>query len=139
VIAAAVLGTLALHGADALERKLLGRKPAYDAGAMGKRLFGSARAGIALRWIYGPALAALQGKLRLPPLIFGPAVALAELLAFPPLGATPPIRRWRREEVPLLFAHATAFALTVHALGRRRGVREGSIGRAMRIERPPCG
>jgi hypothetical protein len=118
VIAEAVLGTLTLHGADALERKLLGRKPAYDAGAIGERLFDSARAGIALRWVYGPALATLERKLRVSPLIFGPAIALGELLVLPRFGATPRIGRWRRKEVVLLFAHATAFALAVHAVRR---------------------
>lgn len=37
--------------------------------------------------------------------------AAGELLALPWTGATPGVRRWRRGEVPLLFAHATAFSL----------------------------
>jgi len=116
MIGAAVLATFALRGVDAVERSLLGHRPAYDVNAMGKRLFGSARAGRALRWMYGPTLAIVQKKLRLPPLLFGPAIALGELLAMPRVGATPPIRKWRRGEVPLLFAHATAFALLVELL-----------------------
>ena len=120
LIAAALLGTLALHAADAIERKLLGRRPAYDAGTMGKRLFGSAPAGVALRWVYGPGLAVLQEELKLRAWIFGPAIALGELLALPRLGATPPIRRWRRGELLTLFAHATAFALVVRAVGRSK-------------------
>ena len=116
MIRAALLATLALRGFDALERRLLGHRPAYDVDKMGKRLFGDARAGRALRWIYGPAVALLQKKLRLSPLLFGPAVAIAELIAMPRVGATPPPRKWRRGEVPLLFAHSTAFALTTAAL-----------------------
>jgi len=118
VIGAALLGTLALHGADAVERKLLGRRPAYDAAAMGSRLVGNPRAGTALRWVYGPLLGLLQQKWRARPLLFGPAVALVELLALPRLGATPAPRRWGRGEIPLLFAHATAFALAVAAVRR---------------------
>lgn len=49
MIRAALLATLALRGFDALERKALGHRPAYDVDRMGKRLFGSARAGRALR------------------------------------------------------------------------------------------
>lgn len=116
MIRAAILATLALRGFDALERRMLGHRPAYDVDAMGMRLFGSARAGRALRWIYGPTLAAIQKRLRLPPLLFGPAIALGELLAMPRLGATAPPRKWKRGEVPLLFAHATAFALAVDLL-----------------------
>jgi hypothetical protein len=116
VIRAAVLATLALSAADALERTLLGHRPAYDVDKMGKRLFGSARAGRALRWVYGPTLAVVQKKLRLQPLLFGPAIALGELLMMPRVGATPPVRKWRRGEVPLLFAHATVFSLAVQQL-----------------------
>ena len=116
MIRTAVLATLALSVADALERKWLGHRPAYDVDRMGKRLFGSARAGRAVRWVYGPALAVVQKKLRLPPLLLGPAIALGELLAMPRVGATPPVRKWRRGEVPLLFAHATAFAVAVDRL-----------------------
>ena len=116
MIGAALLATFSLQGADALERRLLGHRPVYDVGAMGRRLFGSARAGSALRWIYGPALAIVQKKLRLPPLLFGPAIALVELVAMPRVGATPPVRRWRRGEVPMLVAHATTFAFLVDLL-----------------------
>ena len=118
MIAAALAGTLVLQGVDAIERRILGRPSAYDVRTIGKRLFGSSRAGVALRWVYGPSLAAVQRGLRLPALLFGPAIALAELFAMPLVGATPPPRKWRRGEVPLLFAHATAFALTVSAAGR---------------------
>src|SRR5689334_21514212 len=116
MILAALLATLALRGFDALEEKMLGHRPAYDVERMGKRLFGNARSGSALRWVYGPALAVAQKKLRLSPLLFGPAIALAELFAMPRVGATPPPRKWKRGEVPLLFAHSTAFALAVSVL-----------------------
>jgi hypothetical protein len=113
MIAAALWATFALRGADALEQRVLGRRPAYDVNAMGRRLFGSARAGRALRWIYGPTLAIVQKKLRIPAWIMGPTIALAELVAMPAVGATPPVRKWPRGEVPMLFAHATTFALLV--------------------------
>jgi len=116
VIRKALLATLLLSAADAAERAVLGRRPAYDVERIGRRLFGSARAGRVLRWIYGPAVAFAQRRLRLPPLVFGPLVALAELLAMPMAGATPPVRKWRRGEVPMLFAHATAFALAANFL-----------------------
>jgi hypothetical protein len=116
MIAAALFATLFLHGADALERRLLGHRPAYDVGAMGKRLFGTPRAGTVLRWMYGPTLAIVQKRLRLSPLLFGPAIALCELVAMPRVGATPPVRKWRRGEVPMLFVHATTFAVLVDLL-----------------------
>jgi hypothetical protein len=111
MIRAALIATLALPGLDWIERQLLGHAPAYDIARMGRRLFGSARAGKALRWVYGPAMAVAQRTLRIPPLLFGPLVAAGELFAMPRTGATPPPRRWRRGEVPMLFAHATAFSL----------------------------
>ena len=81
------------HVTEVLERKLLGHRPAYDVGAMGRRLFGSRRAGVVLRWMYGPTLAIVQKKLRLPPLLFGPVIALCELVAMPRVGATPLVRK----------------------------------------------
>ena len=93
MIGTALLATFSLQGADALERKLLGHRPAYDVGAMGRRLFGSRRAGVVLRWMYGPTLAIVQKKLRLPPLLFGPVIALCELVAMPRVGATPLVRK----------------------------------------------
>lgn len=110
--------TLALEGADRLERRLLGRRPVYDARRMGERLFGNAAAGVALRFVYGPALSFVQRKLRVPALLFGPLVAMGELLAMPLSGATPKVRKWGKGEVPLLFAHATLFALASAAPSR---------------------
>jgi hypothetical protein len=37
-------------------------------------------------------------------------------VAMPRVGATPPVRKWRRGEVPMLFAHATTFAVLVDLL-----------------------
>jgi hypothetical protein len=116
VIRKALLATALLTVLDAAERGLLGHRPAYDVNRMGLRLFGSARKGRALRWAYGPSLAFLQTRLRLPALLFGPLIAAAELYAMPRAGATPPLSKWRPGEVPLLFAHSTAFALAVNAL-----------------------
>jgi hypothetical protein len=116
MIRKALLATALLAAFDALERRLLGHRPAYDVDRIGRRLFGNARKGWALRCAYGPAMAFAQTGLRIPPLIFGPLLAAAELYAMPRLGATPPARKWRQGEVPLLFAHSTAFALAVNLL-----------------------
>lgn len=116
MIRKALLATALLAVFDALELRLLGHPPAYDVSRMGRRLFGSARKGRTLRWAYGPALAWVQTRLRLPALMFGPLVAAAELYAMPGVGATPPPRKWPKGEVPLLFAHSTAFALAVKLL-----------------------
>jgi hypothetical protein len=116
MIRKALLATALLAAFDGIERRLLGHRPAYDVERMGRRLFGSARTGRALRWAYGPTLAFLQTRLRIPPLLFGPLVAAGELYAMPRAGATPNPRKWPEGEVPLLFAHSTAFALAVKAL-----------------------
>lgn len=119
----ALLATLLLRGADSIERKWLGHRPPFHTAKLGQRLFGSARAGEAMRWVYGPSLALLQGWLGVPALVFGPAVACLELVALPLSGATPQLRRWKRGEIPLLFAHATAFAALVGLLAGRRALR----------------
>jgi hypothetical protein len=116
MIRKALLATALLAAFDAIERRLLGHPPAYDVNRMGRRLFGSPGKGWALRWAYGPTMAFTQTRLRIPALIFGPLVAIAELYAMPKVGATPPPRKWRKGEIPLLFAHSTAFALAVSAL-----------------------
>ena len=116
MIRKALLATALLATFDAVERRFLGHRPAYDVDRMGRRLFGSARKGRALRWAYGPAMAFLQTRLRIPALLFGPLVAAAELYAMPRVGATPRPGKWHEGEVPLLFAHSTAFALAVSAL-----------------------
>ncbi len=116
MIRKALLATALLAAFDALERNLLGHRPAYDVNRMGRRLFGSARKGWALRCAYAPAMAFAQRRLGIPALLFGPLVAAAELYTMPRVGATPPPRKWRDGEVPLLFAHSTAFALAVSVL-----------------------
>jgi hypothetical protein len=116
MIRKALLATALLAALDAMERRLLGHRPAYDVHRIGRRLFGSTRAGWALRCAYGPTIAFIQTRFRLRPLLFGPLVAAGELYAMPRTGATPPPRKWRKGEVPLLFAHSTAFALAVKAL-----------------------
>jgi hypothetical protein len=116
MIRKALLATALLVAVDALERRILGHRPAYDVNRIGRRLFGSPGKGWALRCAYGPAMAFLQTRLRLPALMFGPLLAAAELYAMPRLGATPSPSKWPKGEVPLLFAHSTAFALAVNAL-----------------------
>ena len=104
---------VALGVMDVVERRFLRRKPTYATSRMGERLFGSALAGDAMRLVYAPAMAWLKRRTKLPALVFGPLVAAFELVAMPLVGATPPVRKWRRGEVPWLFVHATAFALAV--------------------------
>ena len=107
-----IAATAALGRYERLERALLGREPAYAPAAVARRVLGDRRYGPLLRWLYGPALGVVYGALRsrwrLPPFAFGGAVAAAELLAMPRLGATPPLRG---REVVALVAHASAFAL----------------------------
>jgi hypothetical protein len=94
-----------------LERALLKRRPVFDPGKIARRLLGDESLAPLLRWGYATALARVQRRFRVHPLVFGPAVALCELLLMPAVGATPKVKRWPRGEVPLLFAHATSFAL----------------------------
>ena len=89
MIRKALLATALLAAFDALERNLLGHRPAYDVNRMGRRLFGSARKGWALRCAYAPAMAFAQRRLGIPALLFGPLVAAAELYTMPRVGATP--------------------------------------------------
>jgi hypothetical protein len=116
MIRKALLATALLAAFDAVERRLLGHRPAYDVNRIGRRLFGTARKGWALRCAYGPAMAWAQTRLRIPALIFGPLVAAGELYAMPRVGATPSPRKWGKGELPLLFAHSTAFAVAVKLL-----------------------
>jgi hypothetical protein len=62
------------------------------------------------------ATLALRGLDALERKLLGPAIAPGELWAMPRAGAAPPPRKWKRGEVPLLFAHVTAFALAVELL-----------------------
>ena len=94
----ALLATLLLGVSDKAERALLGRRPVYDPKRNGME---------GLRWLYGPTLALVKEKLHVPWAIFGPAVASLELLAMP---------KWRKKDVPLLFAHSTLFAWMVEVL-----------------------
>ena len=98
MIRKALLATLVLEASDRLERKLLGRPPVFDVDKNHLR---------AVRYLYTPALTWLQRKLRAPWFLFGPAVALLELAAMP---------KWRKRDVPLLFAHSTLFALAAQKL-----------------------
>ena len=111
-LASGIVATAALGRYERLERALLGREPAYAPAAVARRVLGNRRYGPLLRWLYGPALGVVYGALRsrwrLPSLAFGAAVAAAELLAMPRLGATPPLRV---REMVALFAHASAFAV----------------------------
>ena len=93
-----------------------------------------------LRWTYGPALGiaygALRSRFRMPALAFGAALATAELLAMPRLGATPPVRG---KEAIALFLHAAAFAVVAEAAlaqAERSASRSAAIVRS--ISSVPC-
>jgi hypothetical protein len=119
-LAAGVLATAALGRFERLERAVLREEPPYAPARVARRLFGARRLGPLLRWTYGPALgvtyAALRSRIGPCAVGFGAAVALAELLLMPPVGALPPLR-WR--ERVALFAHAIAFALAAEAALRQ--------------------
>src|SRR5207302_4214761 len=108
--------TTALGRFEWLERLFLGREPSYAPARVAKRLFGSRRFGPLLRWTYGPALGvaygALRSRVRIPALAFGGAIATAELLAMPRLGATAPLRG---REAIALFVHTAVFAVAAEA------------------------
>jgi hypothetical protein len=126
-VAAGLVGTTALSLVETLERRVLGRDPVYAAPRIAARLargFGfaidarHARAlGSLLRWSYGPALGLMRGWLGTSrrrslwdAIPYGAGIYLFEILALPGIGATPPLRRWRRAEVLLLATHTMAFA-----------------------------
>jgi len=115
-LAVGVAATAALGRFERLERLLLGREPSYAPARVAERFLGSHRFGPLLRWTYGPALGAVYGALRsrfrVPALAFGAAIATAELLIMPRLGATPPLRG---REAIALFLHAAAFAVAAEA------------------------
>jgi hypothetical protein len=102
------------------ERALLGRPPVFDPVLIADRLFGKPELGPLMRWGYASFLALVQRKLRMRPLLYGPLVALTELLVLPRIGAVPPIKRWPKGDLPLLFAHATVFALANGAAAAKR-------------------
>ena len=117
MIRTALLATLGLRGFDALERNLLGHRPAYDVDTMGKRLFGSARAGqgaaLDLRTDAGGDPEAAPAA---PPCCSARRSRWGSWWRCRGSAPPPPARKWKRGEVPLLFAHATAFALAVDLL-----------------------
>jgi hypothetical protein len=127
-VIAALAATAGLHAFDAVEQKLLGGRPVYHQARMARRLFGTAAPAPAMRWAYGVTVGILAEHLEPSPLWFGPAIALFELAVLPAVGATPPVRRWPRGQVVLLFAHATAFALLVRVARRWKSARATAAG-----------
>jgi len=121
-LAVGIAATAALGRFEPLERLLLGREPSYAPGRVAQRVLGIRRFGPLLRWTYGPALAVVYGALRsrfhVPALAFGAAIAAAELVAMPRLGATPALRG---REAIVLFLHTAAFAVAAEAALRQAG------------------
>jgi hypothetical protein len=116
---AGVGGTLGLRAFEVFEHRALGREPVYSPRRIAKRMLGAASVAPLLRWTYGPAAGALLVLTGAPPLLFALGIAAFELWAMPRVGATPPPSRWRRGELPFLFAHTAAFSLAAAAAARR--------------------
>ncbi len=104
---------IAVETLNRTERVLLRRRPVFDPANIARRLLGNEALTPLLRWSYASVIFKIQSRLRIHPLLFGPAVALVELVMLPAVGATPKLGRWPRGEIPLLFVHATSFALAV--------------------------
>lgn len=100
-------------------------EPVYAPERIAARLLGTRRAALPLRTAYGTALGLAwslglgRTGLRFPwsGLAAGLGTFLLELVAMPATGATPPLRRWGRGEVPALAAQTLLFGLA--ALGLR--------------------
>jgi hypothetical protein len=138
-VAAGIVGTGAVQLLDRLERRALGYPPVFApaqlAAGLSRAWRGrpldrtqSARAGLWMRWLYGPAWGALYGMVRprwrttnvKAGVGFGAAVALFELAALPAARATPPLRTWDKRELAMLGAQTLAFGLVTAASFARR-------------------
>ncbi len=139
--AAGAFGTVALSvAADPLARFLLGREAVYSPTRIARRAplvrelakrIGARRAGRALRWAYGPGLAAAYGLVRsrassakrrgpslAGALVLASAVYGFERFALPLTGATKPLDRWPKSDRLLLPLHTLTFGLATEiALG----------------------
>lgn len=81
--------------------------------------------GYVLRWTYGPGLGLLFARVRsfLPRhpvtagLSFGAGIFAFEVVAMPAIGATPPVRSWRRAEPWLLILHTAVFGVATALTG----------------------
>jgi NADP-dependent 3-hydroxy acid dehydrogenase YdfG len=124
------VGLATLRAVEPIERRLLGRPPAYApsriAGALRRRWHlrlaraGDERLGAWLRRLYGALLASSLSALPAVPasplgrgVVQGAAIAALEAVALPRIGATPALRRWARGEAALLLLHATVFGVAV--------------------------
>jgi hypothetical protein len=116
-------GTLGLRAFESFEHRVLGREPVYSPRKIAKRMLGTTSVAPLLRWTYGPAAGALLVLTGAPPLLFALGLAAFELWAMPRAGATPRPSRWKRGELPFLFAHTAAFSLAAALAARSRRVR----------------
>jgi len=138
---AGAVGTAAIGLSDRLERAWLGRPQVYAperiaARLLGLRSRGPARAaGVLLRWSYGLLIGTVWNRL-LPgrgrgtwrrAVGLGAAILAFELVALPALGATPPLRRWRRAEGALLAWHTQVFGFAEEAARRLLCRRSGLV------------
>lgn len=125
-------GSMALYASDAIERRVLGRRPVYAperiSAGLSRRWLGRAPspsrarlAGGVLRAGYGAGLGAATSLLQSLPrwrrvLASGLSIFAFEVWMMPRVGATPPVRRWPRAEVAMLLAHTLAYAALTERL-----------------------
>lgn len=138
-LVAGLAGTAVEGGLTALERRWRGRPALSDpdrmAGRLARRLLGRSLgrrerrlAGALLRLSYGAglavALAPVVTRARHRPLAgaaMGALIWSFELVALPLSGATPPLRRWSREELWTNLLNASVYGVVVaEALDRAR-------------------
>lgn len=130
---AGIGGALALAPMDVVERRLLGRRPAFDlllvTRRLGARVLGRrprrrlvSGAEWLLRLGYGASLGALLSVARLGTVMGSCVIAGLEMLAMPAAGATPPVNIWSRRERWLLVGHVAVFVMVSRGLLRMGGV-----------------
>jgi hypothetical protein len=113
-------GLLALRILQPIERRYAGGPPVYEEGVMLERripglnslVAGFLSGAIRKRYALGlvKVLEGLEPLQSIPGgLLFGAAVATAERLILPAVGAAPPYRRWSKPERIFLLVHACAF------------------------------
>ncbi|MFN7133157.1 MAG: hypothetical protein ACK4N5_13845 [Myxococcales bacterium] len=119
-------GTAALMAWAGARNRLFGGPPIYSARTLVKRAFGvSGRSADVLAQVvrlgYGTTLAVAWHRLRPTPgagIGLGIAVLALELVSFPVLGLTPPVRQWPTSDKLLLPVQTLLFGAVVEALRR---------------------
>jgi hypothetical protein len=141
---AGLAGTVVTSALSAAQARLRGRPAVYEPGRMAGRLAGRAGlelngrerawAGSLMRWPYGASWGAALGAAPAPRwplagLVLGGALLSFELVALPLSGATPPVRKWGREELASDAINAFAYGLGTAAVlaALRRALRPRTV------------